>query len=122
MFRLMQRFGRDLRARSARSRRPRSFNASLEAIEERVRWWAEIFEPPCVAVAAELADVGRLAAAGADFVAVVGELLAADGQGVLQLGCRVVTPFFPFLVVHGCGSPLVSNEVNTPISQCCSLG
>jgi thiamine-phosphate pyrophosphorylase len=36
---------------------------------ERVGWWAEIFEPPCVGYAASLADVGPLAAAGADFVA-----------------------------------------------------
>jgi thiamine-phosphate pyrophosphorylase len=53
---------------------------SLEAIEERVQWWAEIFELPCVAVASELADVGRLAAAGADFVA-VGECIFADTRG-----------------------------------------
>jgi thiamine-phosphate pyrophosphorylase len=43
---------------------------SLSAIEERVSWWAEVFQPPCVAYAASLEDVGALAAAGADFVAV----------------------------------------------------
>jgi thiamine-phosphate pyrophosphorylase len=37
---------------------------------ERVKWWAEIFEPPCVGYAASLEDVGPLADAGADFVAV----------------------------------------------------
>jgi thiamine-phosphate pyrophosphorylase len=36
---------------------------------EKVAWWAEIFETPCVAYAAHLDDVGTLAAAGADFVA-----------------------------------------------------
>jgi thiamine-phosphate pyrophosphorylase len=36
---------------------------------ERVEWWAEIFEPPCVGYAASLDDVAPLAAAGADFVA-----------------------------------------------------
>jgi thiamine-phosphate pyrophosphorylase len=36
---------------------------------ERVAWWAEIFEPPCVGYAARLEDVGALAAAGADFIA-----------------------------------------------------
>jgi thiamine-phosphate pyrophosphorylase len=36
---------------------------------ERVEWWADIFEPPCVGYAASLEYVGPLAAAGADFVA-----------------------------------------------------
>lgn len=40
----------------------------LEALIERVGWWAELFNTPCVARAARLADVAALAAAGADFV------------------------------------------------------
>jgi thiamine-phosphate pyrophosphorylase len=36
---------------------------------ERVEWWAEIFEPPCVGYAASLEDIAPLADAGADFVA-----------------------------------------------------
>jgi thiamine-phosphate pyrophosphorylase len=43
---------------------------SLNAIENRVSWWAEVFQPPCVAYATSLEDVAALAAAGADFVAV----------------------------------------------------
>jgi thiamine-phosphate pyrophosphorylase len=43
---------------------------SLGAIEDRVAWWAEVFQPPCVAYATDLDEVGVLAAAGADFVAV----------------------------------------------------
>lgn len=43
---------------------------SLGAIEERVSWWAEVFEPPCVAYATSLDEVAALAAAGADFIAV----------------------------------------------------
>jgi thiamine-phosphate pyrophosphorylase len=42
---------------------------SLVAIADRVSWWAEVFQPPCVAYAASLDEVGPLAAAGADFVA-----------------------------------------------------
>jgi thiamine-phosphate pyrophosphorylase len=42
----------------------------LNAIEERVAWWAEVFQPPCVAYAMKLDEVGVLAAAGADFVAI----------------------------------------------------
>jgi thiamine-phosphate pyrophosphorylase len=43
---------------------------SLSSIADRISWWAEVFQPPCVAYAAGLDEVGALAAAGADFVAV----------------------------------------------------
>lgn len=46
------------------------FTPPAEETIERVEWWAEIFEPPCVGYAATLADVGPLAEAGADFVAI----------------------------------------------------
>ncbi len=36
---------------------------------ERIAWWAEIFEPPCVGYAGSLDDIAPLAAAGADFIA-----------------------------------------------------
>jgi thiamine-phosphate pyrophosphorylase len=42
---------------------------SLSAIEERVEWWAEVFEIPCVGYAASLDEIAPLALAGADFVA-----------------------------------------------------
>jgi len=38
-------------------------------IEERVAWWADVFEAPCVAYAGGLEDVTPLVAAGADFIA-----------------------------------------------------
>jgi thiamine-phosphate pyrophosphorylase len=38
-------------------------------IEERILWWAEVFEAPCVAYAVSLDEVAPLAMAGADFVA-----------------------------------------------------
>jgi thiamine-phosphate pyrophosphorylase len=41
----------------------------FEQIEERVGWWAELFEVPCVAYAGSLEQVAPLVAAGADFVA-----------------------------------------------------
>jgi thiamine-phosphate pyrophosphorylase len=53
---------------------------SFEAVAERVTWWAEIFEPPCVGFAATLAEVDVLAAAGADFVA-VGNCIFDDVRG-----------------------------------------
>jgi thiamine-phosphate pyrophosphorylase len=40
-----------------------------ESLAERVAWWAEIFETPCVAYADTIAAAGVLADAGADFVA-----------------------------------------------------
>jgi thiamine-phosphate pyrophosphorylase len=43
---------------------------AFEAIVERIAWWAELFEPPCVGFAADLDEVAALAAAGADFVAI----------------------------------------------------
>jgi thiamine-phosphate pyrophosphorylase len=42
---------------------------SLDAIVERVAWWAEIFEIPCVAFAAALGEIPALVRAGADFIA-----------------------------------------------------
>jgi thiamine-phosphate pyrophosphorylase len=43
---------------------------ALESLIERVDWWAEIFETPCVAYAESIDAAIRLAEAGADFVAV----------------------------------------------------
>jgi thiamine-phosphate pyrophosphorylase len=53
---------------------------SLEAIVERVTWWAEVFEVPCVAFAANMAEIAPLAAAGADFVA-LGHWVFDDPRG-----------------------------------------
>ena len=47
---------------------------SFEAILERIEWWAEVFEIPCVAFAATPDEVGQLAKSGADFVAIGGAL------------------------------------------------
>jgi thiamine-phosphate pyrophosphorylase len=43
--------------------------ASLVSLTERVAWWAEIFETPCVAFAQTLEAAGTLTDAGADFIA-----------------------------------------------------
>jgi thiamine-phosphate pyrophosphorylase len=53
---------------------------SFDAIAERVAWWAEVFEVPCVGFAAAPAEVGPLAAAGADFVA-LGDWVFGDARG-----------------------------------------
>jgi thiamine-phosphate pyrophosphorylase len=53
---------------------------SVEAIAERLQWWAELFEPPCVGFAASREEAGEFAAAGADFV-LLGDFIWADPRG-----------------------------------------
>jgi thiamine-phosphate pyrophosphorylase len=53
---------------------------STEAIAERLGWWAELFEPPCVGFAASREEACEFAAAGADFV-LVGDFIWADPRG-----------------------------------------
>jgi thiamine-phosphate pyrophosphorylase len=53
---------------------------SIASVVERIAWWAEVFEPPCVGFAANFDEVGALAAAGADFVA-VGDFIWNDARG-----------------------------------------
>ena len=42
---------------------------AFDAIEERVSWWAEVFEAPCIGFAMSADEVEPLAKAGADFIA-----------------------------------------------------
>jgi thiamine-phosphate pyrophosphorylase len=51
------------------------------AIEERVAWWAEVFEIPCVGYAASIDEIAPLVAAGADFIA-VGDFLWRDPRTI----------------------------------------
>jgi thiamine-phosphate pyrophosphorylase len=53
---------------------------SVEAIAERLEWWAELFEPPCVGFATTREEAYEFAAAGADFV-LVGDLVWTDPRG-----------------------------------------
>ena len=59
----------------ARGQRP-----SVEAIAERLQWWDELFEPPCVGFAASREEAQAFAAVGADFV-LVGDFIWADSRG-----------------------------------------
>jgi thiamine-phosphate pyrophosphorylase len=56
---------------------------SFEALVERVSWWAEVFEVPCVAYATALDEIAPLADAGADFVAIGGAVFT-DPRGVAR--------------------------------------
>jgi thiamine-phosphate pyrophosphorylase len=58
---------------------PNGARSAVDAVVERVAWWAEIFQIPCVAYAAEVDEVEALVRAGADFVA-VGEAIWRDRQ------------------------------------------
>lgn len=53
---------------------------SVEAIAERLQWWDELFEPPCVGFAASREEAAEFARAGADFV-LVGDFIWADPRG-----------------------------------------
>jgi thiamine-phosphate pyrophosphorylase len=53
---------------------------SADAIGERLQWWAELFELPCVGFAATLDEASEFAGAGADFV-LVGDFIWADRRG-----------------------------------------
>ncbi len=65
----------------AEGRRP-----PIEAIEERVAWWAELFELPCVACAANIEEISTLVSAGADFIA-LGDWLWRD-EGAITATLR----------------------------------
>lgn len=53
----------------------------FKATEERVNWWAELFELPCVAYADSLDEIAPLVAAGADFIA-LGDWLWRDEAAI----------------------------------------
>ena len=54
--------------------------SSFEAVIERVAWWAEVFEIPCVGFAAAPQEVKPLVTAGADFIA-AGDWVFTDPRG-----------------------------------------
>lgn len=53
---------------------------SMDAVAERLDWWAELFEPPCVGYAATSEEAYVFARAGADFV-LVDDAAWADARG-----------------------------------------
>ena len=53
---------------------------SVDAVAERLDWWAELFEPPCIGYAASREEAYAFARAGADFV-LVDEAVWADTRG-----------------------------------------
>jgi thiamine-phosphate pyrophosphorylase len=53
---------------------------SVEAIAERLQWWDELFEPPCVGFAVSREEASEFAGSGADFV-LVSDFIWADARG-----------------------------------------
>jgi thiamine-phosphate pyrophosphorylase len=49
---------------------PNGRRPGFEAVRERVAWWTEIFQVPCVGYAANVDEVAALAQAGAEFIGV----------------------------------------------------
>ena len=56
---------------------------SFDTILERVAWWAEVFEVPCVGYAGHCDEIAPLVEAGADFVA-IGDFIWADARGAAK--------------------------------------
>lgn len=54
---------------------------AFATVIERVSWWAEVFEAPCVAYAASIDEIAPLVEAGADFVA-LGDWIWRDPQNI----------------------------------------
>ena len=50
-----------------------------ETVLARTEWWAEIFETPCIAVAATLDEIAPLAATGCEFVGLEASLWMEEG-------------------------------------------
>ena len=53
---------------------------SSDAIFERLQWWAETFEPPCVGYAATLEEAASFAATGTDFI-MTADFVWSDARG-----------------------------------------
>lgn len=59
----------------------RGHRPSFDTVEERLKWWSELVEIPCVGYAANADEVRPLAQAGADFVA-LGDWIWTHPEGV----------------------------------------
>lgn len=77
---------------------------SSQAIAERLDWWAELFEPPCVGFAVTFEEAHDFAASGADFV-LVGDLVWADSRGpkaaLIEADTAIKTAFTAVAVGQG---------------------
>ena len=73
---------------------PAGRGAPSEATIERLTWWAELFEVPCVGYAADLDALAALRQTGADFIA-LGEWIWNEPQGadrIVAAAARLMSP------------------------------
>ncbi|HWM82685.1 MAG TPA: thiamine phosphate synthase [Pseudolabrys sp.] len=63
---------------------------SFDAVIERIEWWAEVFEAPCVGYASTMDEIAPLVAAGADFVALDPALWVAAPGTALAAATRLL--------------------------------
>jgi thiamine-phosphate pyrophosphorylase len=78
---------------------------STEAIVERLAWWAELFEPPCIGYAATREEAVEFVTAGADFI-LVDDLIWQDARGtaaaLAELGAAIKGAYTaPTTAAHG---------------------
>jgi thiamine-phosphate pyrophosphorylase len=66
--------------------------AAFATVVERIAWWAQLFEPPCIGYAESFEEVAALAAAGADFVALGDLVWAGDPGAVLKTAVEALRP------------------------------
>lgn len=59
---------------------PVESDRDFAAVTDRVAWWTEVFELPCVGYAATFDEIAPLVAAGADFIAF--DILWSDPRGI----------------------------------------
>jgi thiamine-phosphate pyrophosphorylase len=60
----------------------------FESILDRVAWWAEVFEAPCVGYAGDAGEVAPLVEAGADFVALGDWVWTGDAETIVAVAAR----------------------------------
>jgi thiamine-phosphate pyrophosphorylase len=64
--------------------------AGFEEIRERLIWWVELFEIPCVAYAASKDEVGPLSRTGADFIALGDWIWSAPEGAATAIAAAVI--------------------------------
>jgi thiamine-phosphate pyrophosphorylase len=67
---------------------------AFEAVLDRVAWWSEIFQVPCVAYAENPDEVEALAQAGADFVA-IGQSVWSGGRDAVAAAAKRLSSVEP---------------------------
>jgi thiamine-phosphate pyrophosphorylase len=72
----------------------RQHRPSLDAVVERVAWWADLFEIPCVGFAGGIEEVAQLADAGAEFIA-LGDWIFDYPQGAAAAVAQAASRLAP---------------------------